>query len=51
MVEANNDILDDKFEITFITRLMEVLNLPPCDDIVQSREMIRQAFKDNKNLD
>ena len=49
MVQAQEDNSHSdwkgQFLVQFITRMLQVLELPPCDDIEQGKELVKWAFE------
>ena len=53
MVEAQEDNSSDwkgQFRVQFFTRMLQVLELPPCDDMGQAKELVMWAFERDHRL-
>ena len=53
MVEAQEDNSSDwkgQFLVTFLARMLQVLELPPCDDLGQAKELVQWAFERDHGL-
>ena len=53
MVEALEDNSSDwkgQFRVVFMSRMLQVLGLPPCEDIDQAKELIQWAFERDQEL-